>query len=112
VKGPGQALAGDPGRELPAARRAALVSALRTGNVVLVYGDASDRATLRELAREVSGDPDPTLEEAGQAVLLARRRSTPGVVALAWERVLRTRSAADPELRRFAEAWLGRGAAG
>ena len=112
VKGPGEALAGDPGRELPSAKRARLVGALRAGNVVLVYGDAADKAPLTALARDVSGDPDPTLEEAGQAVLLARRRGTPGVVALAWERVLRTRSAADPELQRFAEAWLGRGAAG
>jgi uncharacterized protein DUF3105 len=110
VKGPGEPLAGDPGRELPSRDRARLVGLLRTGNVVLVYGRKSDRAALTTLARDVAGAPDPTLEGAGQAVLVARRSTTPGVVALAWQRVLRTGSASDPELRRFADAWLGRGA--
>ncbi|MDX6697444.1 MAG: hypothetical protein QOE65_841 [Solirubrobacteraceae bacterium] len=112
LKGPGQPLAGDPARELPSQGRARLVRALRVGDVVLVYGRREDEAPLTALARDVAGAPDSTLEDAGQAVLVARRRTTPGVVALASQRVLRTGSATDPELRRFADAWLGRGAGG
>jgi hypothetical protein len=111
--GPGEATA-DPGaRHLPAARRAELLRALEAGNVVLVYGAPRPPAALAALADDVTGGPyDPALARAGQAVILVRRPGTRGVVALAHRRVLRAPSAADPELRRFAEAWLGRGAGG
>ncbi len=113
ARGPGAAAPGAGAADLPAAGRARLLRALRAGNVVLVYGPRDAPARLRALAREVAGGPyDPALESAGQAVILVRRPGTRGVVALAAGRRLAVSSAADPRLRRFAEAWLGRGANG
>ncbi len=88
-----------------------LLGALELGNVALVYGSKSPPVGLAALARDVSGGPfDPTLLSAGQSVILARRPGTNGVVAVAWRHLLRAPSAADPQLRQFAEFWLGRGA--
>ena len=113
ARGPGEAAGAAVTRQLPAARRAELTRALRAGNVVLVYGTPAPPRALSALAAEVSGGPpDPALVAAGQQVILARRSGTAGVVALAWERTLRAPSPSDPELARFAEAWLGRGAEG
>jgi hypothetical protein len=89
-----------------------LLHALELGNVVIAYGTRSPPPGLRELARDVAGPFDPALARAGQAVILARRPGTRGVVALAWRHLLRAPSAADPGVRGFAEAWLGRGATG
>lgn len=110
--GPGAASPGHGAAELPAARRAALLGALRAGNVVLVYGARQPPAPLRRVADDVAGPYDPALAQAGQAVLLVRRDGARGVVALAWSRALRAASPADPRLRAFADAWLGRGAEG
>lgn len=113
ARGPGQAARGRGAADLPPRERARLLRALRAGNVVLVYGTATAPPRLRALARNVAGGPyDPALESAGQAVILVRRQGTRGVVALAAGRRLAASSPADPELRRFAEAWLGRGANG
>jgi Protein of unknown function (DUF3105) len=87
-----------------------VVHALELGNVVLAFGSADPPPALRRLALDISGPFDPALVQAGQAVLLDRRPGTNGVIALAWRHLLRTRSPTDPELRRFAEFWLGRGA--
>jgi hypothetical protein len=100
-------------RDLPRAQLARFQRALRAGNVVLVYGTPAPPAPLTRLAASTNGGPvDPALEQAGQALLLVPRPGTRGVVALAYGRVLRVPSASDPELARFADAWLGRGAAG
>jgi hypothetical protein len=84
---------------------------LRAGNVLLTYRSPADADALRALADEVAGPPDPALEEAGQAILVERRpdQSAP-IVARAFQRRLEARSADDPALRAFAEAWLGQGA--
>ena len=88
-----------------------ILHALEDGNVVIVYGKRKAPKPLRQLAEDVSGGPfDPALVQAGQSVILARRKGTDGVVALAWRHLLRAPSADDPELTRFAEFWLGRGA--
>jgi Protein of unknown function (DUF3105) len=88
-----------------------ILHALELGNVVVVYGTAAPPAGLRALAADVSGGPfEPALVQAGQAVILARRPGTNGVVALAWRHLQRAPSAGDPQLRQFAEFWLGRGA--
>jgi hypothetical protein len=87
-----------------------VLHALETGNVVLAYGTGQPPPGLRALADDAAGGAfDPALVQAGQAVVLARRPGTSGIVALAWRHLLRARSASDPELRRFVEYWLGRG---
>jgi uncharacterized protein DUF3105 len=87
-----------------------ILHALELGNVILVYGAPRPPAPLRALADEVAGPFDPALAQEGQAVVLARRPGTRGVLALAWARLLRAPGPADPQLRAFADAWLGRGA--
>jgi hypothetical protein len=67
-----------------------LLQALSTGDVVYMYGTRTPPS--------------------GQAVILARRPGTAGVLALAWAHVLRTADPTDPALRDFAQFWLGRGA--
>lgn len=83
--------------------------ALALGDVVLRYPGPRPPAALRSLQEDLAGPYDAEIAAAGQAVILA-----PGagdrVVGLAWGRRLRAASAADPQLRAFAEAWLGRGA--
>jgi hypothetical protein len=86
-----------------------LLTALAAGNVVLFYGTPQPPAALRSLATEEAGPFDPPLTQTGQAVILAPRPGTQGVVAAAWRHLLRVPSPTDPALRRFVEAWLGVG---
>jgi hypothetical protein len=87
-----------------------ILHALELGNVVLVYGSGAPPPGLKALAEEVSGGPfEPALVQAGQSVILARRPGTKGIAALAWRHLLRASAADDPEVRRFAEFWLGQG---
>jgi len=86
-----------------------LLHALALGDVVLLYGTSAPPPQLRALQQQVSGPFDPVLAANGAAVVLARRAGTDGVVALAWRRILRAPSAADPALEAFANYWLGRG---
>jgi hypothetical protein len=88
-----------------------LLQALELGNVVIFYGAGSSPATLERVANGLmSGAFDPSLAAAGQAVIIAPRQGTRGVVAVAWRHLQRAPSATDPAIRDFAEAWLGRGA--
>jgi hypothetical protein len=88
-----------------------LLNALELGNVVIFYGAGVAPATLHHVAGELmSGSFDPSLAAAGQAVIIAPRPGVRGVVAVAWRHLQRAASPADPVLRDFAEAWLGRGA--
>jgi hypothetical protein len=89
-----------------------LLEALELGDVVLAYGSPRPDPGLLALERTAAGSFTPRLEAAGQAVVLDRRPGTPGVIALAWTRMLRVSSARDPRLRAFAGQWLGRGAPG
>jgi Protein of unknown function (DUF3105) len=86
-----------------------LLTALAAGNVVLFYAAAHPPPALRALAEAEAGPFDPPLAATGQAVILARRANTPGVVAAAWRHLLRTPSPSDPALKQFVEAWLGVG---
>jgi len=87
-----------------------LLHALELGDVVLAYGTRRPPPELRALQRDVAGPFDAELAAAGQAVILARRPGLDGVVALAWRHAQRARDPGDPAVRRFAEAWLGKGA--
>jgi hypothetical protein len=89
-----------------------LLQALENGNVVLVYGGPSPPPGLQALARSLAAPFTPALAAAGQAVILARRPGTVGVIGLAWTHLLRVSTPQDPGLHQFAEYWLGRGAPG
>jgi hypothetical protein len=86
-----------------------ILTTLAAGNVILFYGTPSAPAALRALADRAAGPFDAPLVRAGQAVILAQRPGTKGVVAAAWRHLLRVSSPADPALGEFADAWLGVG---
>jgi hypothetical protein len=89
-----------------------ILHSLELGDVILFYDGARPPAELRALQDDVSGPFDTEVAAAGQQVILARRPGTDGVVAAAWRRLLRAPDAGDPQLRAFAEAWIGRGVRG
>jgi hypothetical protein len=90
-----------------------LLQALEVGDVVIMYGGPRPPSGLPELATAAAAGPfSSTLASDGQAVILARRRGTSGLIGLAWTRMIRVSTAGDPVLRQFAQQWLGRGAAG
>jgi hypothetical protein len=87
-----------------------LLQALELGNIVVLYGTRQAPRDLRRLAGSLAAPFTPALAAGGQAVILARRPGTSGLVALAWTRLLHVRSAADRQLRSFILFWLGHGA--
>jgi len=89
-----------------------LLEALEVGDVVLMYGSDRPPPELAALARSEAGRFTPALAATGQAVVLAMRPHTNGVIALAWTRLLHVPSATDTALREFIQHWLGRGAPG
>jgi hypothetical protein len=86
-----------------------ILHALELGNVVILYDAPDPGAALERLQEEVAGPFDAEVAAAGQAVILARREGAGPATALAWRHVYETSDSQDPELREFAEAWLGRG---
>jgi hypothetical protein len=95
-----------------------ILSALSVGDIVLLYGGATPPPGLAQLARSTGGPFAPALAAAGNAVILARLPGIPGIIALAWTRMLpisgmaRVTGRDDAVLKQFIESWLGRGAAG
>lgn len=90
-----------------------LLEALEVGDIAIMYGTRQPPPGLRQLADSVAAGPfSPSLAAAGQAVVLARRPGTAGLIGLAWTRMIRVSSAHDQLLRDFAQQWLGRGAPG
>jgi Protein of unknown function (DUF3105) len=89
-----------------------LLQALQLGDVVIAYGARQPPAGLAKFARSVAPAFTPALAATGDAVILARRPGTDGLVALAWTHLLRVGSASDPQLGQFVSFWLGRGAPG
>ncbi|MBV9311035.1 MAG: DUF3105 domain-containing protein [Solirubrobacterales bacterium] len=88
-----------------------ILQALESGDVVILYGTATPPPGLGELARSL-GRFTPPLAGAGQAVVLGRRSTVSGLIALAWARMLRVQSVRDPALQQFVQQTLGRGAPG
>lgn len=86
-----------------------LIRALATGDVALVYGTPEPPAQLRRLRKAATGPFDPELAAAGQMAFLVQRKGVKGIQALAWKRRLQVQSPADPRLREFIDAWLGKG---
>lgn len=103
-------------RSVPVSRDEAILSddqlleALAAGNVVLMYGTDRPPPDLLRLADNVGAPFTPALAAGGQAVILARRPGTDGILALAWTRLIHVRSGSDPQLRSFVLFWLGHGA--
>lgn len=89
-----------------------ILHALELGDVVILYDAARAPAALRAVQRDVAGPFSPELAAAGQAVVLVRRSGSGQATALAWRRDLRAADPAAPEVRDFAESWLGRGIGG
>jgi hypothetical protein len=88
-----------------------LLEALSVGDVVLMYGTPKPPAGLAAVADRIApASFSPALAATGQAVVLAYRPGTTGVIGLAWAHMVHVRSPTDPTLRAFAEYWLGRGA--
>jgi uncharacterized protein DUF3105 len=88
-----------------------LLRALEVGDVVIAYGTRQPPPGLSRLARSAAGPFTPALAAAGQAVILWPRRSTHGLIGLAWARMLRVRTPGSL-LQSFTQRWLGRGAPG
>jgi Protein of unknown function (DUF3105) len=86
-----------------------LIHALELGDVVILYEGVPTPPALVRLQEEVAGPFDAEIAAAGQAVILARREGAGPATALAWRRILRVDDPADPQLREFADHWLGRG---
>lgn len=95
-----------------------ILTAIAAGDVVLIYGGAAPPPGLAALARETGGRFTRALAAAGQAVILARLPRVPGIIAVAWTRMLplagttRVTPARDGALKQFIDSWLGWGAAG
>ena len=87
-----------------------LLQALVAGNVVIMYGTPNPPGGLTNLAHKIASPFTPALAAAGQAIILARRPATKGLIGLAWARMVRVSSPDDPRLHDFASFWLGRGA--
>ncbi|GAC1582918.1 MAG: hypothetical protein NVS3B18_16230 [Candidatus Dormibacteria bacterium] len=89
-----------------------LLQALETGDVVFLYAGPGVPAGLAALAARIAPRFTPALAAAGQAVILARRPGTTGILGVGWTRMVHVTSAADPLLAGFARFALGRGAPG
>ncbi len=89
-----------------------LLQALEVGDVVIMYGSRLPPPGARQLADSIAAPFTPAVAAAGQAVILARRPGTSGLIGLAWTHLLPARSATDPALHSFLAYWLGRGAPG
>lgn len=87
-----------------------VLQALERGNVLVFFDSAREGRALRRLQRRLTGPFEPAVASAGQALILARRPGTKGVIAAAWRRLLGVRSPADARLVAFAQYWIGRGA--
>ncbi len=88
-----------------------LLQSLELGDVVIMYGGRRPPPGLRRLADSTAGF-SPALSAAGQAVILARRPGTVGLIGLAWTRIVRVSDPSDPLLKQFIQVWLGHGAPG
>ncbi len=89
-----------------------LLQALEAGDVVLMYGGSRPPPGLEALAHALAPPFSSELAATGQAVVLARRPATSGVLGLAWAHAVHVSTPQDPALRAFARFWLGRGAPG
>ncbi len=77
------------------------------GNVVVLYSDSAQRAALEALGQDIAGPTTPSLEAAGQAVIIRRNADANGIVAIAGDQGVRVTDPSDANLRAFIEGHLG-----
>lgn len=87
-----------------------LLTALANGNVVITYPGRNPPRALVALQHDIAGPFSPGLAASGQAIVLARRPGTVGLIGLAWAHMVRVSAADDPLLKQFTQYWLGRAA--
>ncbi len=87
-----------------------LLQALQLGDVVIMYGSRQPPAGLAQTVRSLAPPFSPALAATGQAVIIATRSGTRGILGLAWTHIVQVRQPSDPLLRQFVTFWLGRGA--
>jgi hypothetical protein len=87
-----------------------ILQALERGNVIVFFDTAREGRALRKLQSTLTGPFVPQVAAAGQALILARRPGTKGVIAASWRHLLNVRRPNDPALLAFANYWIGRGA--
>lgn len=87
-----------------------ILTALSSGDIVILYGSPRPPAGLQAVARALAGPFTPQLAAAGEAVILARSPGVHGLIALGWTRMAHLSGPGDPLLARFIELWLGHGA--
>lgn len=87
-----------------------LLEALELGDVVVDYPPPQPTPGLIGAVHRLAPPFSAAMAAAGQAVILAPRRGTRGIVALAWAHMLHVATPGDPRLRSFISFWLGRGA--
>ncbi len=87
------------------------LEALELGDVVIFYGGGRVPAGLATLARRLANAPfTPALAASGDAIILAPRPRTVGLVATGWAHMVHVSAPNDPLLTEFVDYWLGRGA--
>jgi hypothetical protein len=89
-----------------------LLTALATGNIVITYPGHDPPKALVAFQRKIAGPFSAPLAASGEAVVLARRPGTIGLIGLAWAHMVRVSAADDPLLTEFTQYWLGRGSPG
>jgi hypothetical protein len=88
-----------------------LLEALELGDVVIFYGTRRPPYELTALANRLADAPfTPALAADGDAIILAPRPRTVGLIATAWAHTVRVSAPDDPLLSQFVNYWLGRGA--
>jgi hypothetical protein len=89
-----------------------LLQALQAGDIVIFYGTRRPPPALTKLVNSAAPPFTPSLAATGNAVMIAPRAGTVGLVAAAWDHLASVKAASDPLLGQFVSFWLGRGAPG
>lgn len=87
-----------------------LLQALQVGDIVIFYGTRQAPPALTRFVNSAAPPFTPSLAATGNAVIVAPRAGTVGLVAAAWGHLASVKTAADPPLGQFVSFWLGRGA--
>ena len=87
-----------------------LLQALQVGDIVIFYGTRRPPPALTQYVNSAAPPFTPSLAATGNAVIVAPRAGTVGLVAAAWDHLATVKTASDPLLGQFVSFWLGRGA--